>query len=270
MDYKLLALDVDGTLLGEDLIIIEEARRAIAAAQALGVTVTLVTGRMFSAAVKIAKELNLNTPLICYQGAMIRHAGTGEILYHKSIPLAIARKFIAEAQNRNYHLNAYVNDELYVAKVNEEATYYSELARVPLQIVGNLLDFIDSPEKEPTKLVIIVQEEETLRVLDEFQAIFGSELYVTRSHARFAEGVNPECSKGAALAALAQSLNIAREEVLAIGDNLNDLPMLEWAGMSVAVGTAAESVRAKAQYVTQGGIGYGVAETIEKFILANK
>lgn len=269
MDYKLLALDVDGTLIGEDLVIIKEARQAIAAAQEKGVIVTLVTGRMFKSAVKIARELKLNTPIICYQGAMIRHAVTGETIYHKPIRLDLARQFIEEAQKRNYHINAYVNDHLCVASSTPEGRYYAELARVPLEEVGNLLNFVDSPEKEPTKLVIIVEEDQTLGVLREFQDIFGESLYLTRSHARFAEGVNPECSKGAALAALARSVNVPQEQVIAIGDNLNDLPMLEWAGLSVAVGTAAESVRAKAKYVTQGGIGYGVVETIEKFILRN-
>jgi Cof subfamily protein (haloacid dehalogenase superfamily) len=267
--YKLLALDVDGTLLGEDLVIIDEVRHAIAAAQQAGVIVTLATGRMFRSVVRIARELGLQGPVICYQGAMVRNIETGEMIYHKPIELEYARRFLDYAAARGYHVNAYVDDHLRVAKLNEEARYYSELSSVPAEEIGDLRDFIVSPDRCPTKLVIITEEDNTLRVVADLQEIFGENLYITRSHPRFAEAVNPECSKGAALAALATSLNIQPHEVIAVGDNNNDLPMLEWAGMGIAVGTANPIVRERARYVTKGGIGHGVLEAVEKFILGS-
>ena len=266
-EYKLLALDLDGTLVGDDLVISEEVKIAIARAVEKGVVVTLATGRMFRSAVQFARELNLSAPLICYQGAMVRHSVTGETIYHLPLPLEPARRFIALAQQRGYHLNSYVDDHIYVAEMTEEARYYSDLARVPAEVVGDLLQFIDRPEREPTKLVIVTNEDKTLQALHEMEAAFEGQLYITRSHARFTEAVNLACSKGAALNALAQSLQISREEVIAIGDNLNDLPMLEYAGLSIAVANSGPVVKEKARYVTQGAIAAGVVEAINRFIL---
>ncbi len=266
-EYKLLALDLDGTLITDTLIISDEAKEAIRAAQAQGVIVTLATGRMFRSAVQFARELNLAVPLICYQGAMVRHSTTGETLYHAPIEWELARQLIETLQARNYPHHAYVDDHLLVVELNEATRYYSELARVEPEIVGDLLKVIDRPERAPTKLVAVLQEEQTLGVVEELQAAFGNRLYVTRSHARFAEAVNPACSKGVALAALAASLDIPQEAVIAIGDNLNDLPMLEWAGLGVAVANASPAVKEKANYVTQGAVAQGVVETIRRFIL---
>jgi Cof subfamily protein (haloacid dehalogenase superfamily) len=269
LDYKLLALDLDGTLIDDSLVITEPTKKAIAQAIERGVVVTLATGRMFRSALIFARELNLAAPLICYQGAMVRHSTTGETVFHQSLPFDQARAFIELAQKRNLHVNAYVDDHIYVAEMNEAASYYANLARVPAEVVGNLLNFIDRPEKAPTKLVIVTKEEQTLAVVEEFQATFANSLYVTRSHARFTEAVHPECSKGIALKALAQSLNIPIEQVMAIGDNLNDLPMLETAGLSIAVANAGPVVKATAGYVTQGEVSEGVIEAINRFILGN-
>jgi hydroxymethylpyrimidine pyrophosphatase-like HAD family hydrolase len=168
---------------------------------------------MFRSVVKIARELKLKGPVICYQGAMVRNIETGETIYHKPIELDYARRFLDYAATRGYHVNAYVDDHLCVARLNEEARYYSELSSVPAEEVGDLRQFIVSPDRCPTKLVIITEEDNTLQVVADLQDIFGANLYVTRSHPRFAEAVNPECSKGAALAALARSLNIEEWEL---------------------------------------------------------
>ncbi len=265
--YKLLALDLDGTLIRDDLIITDEAKAAIWAAEQRGVVVTLATGRMFRSAVQFARELNLSVPLICYQGAMVRHSTTGETIYHLPIPYELARQFIALCHQKGYHVQAYVDDNIYVPVMNDEARYYCELARVQAEEVGDLLGFIDRPERSPTKLVVITDEQRNPTVLAEMQAAFEGPLYVTRSHPRFTEAVNPQCSKGVALAALAASLDIPREQVMAIGDNLNDLPMLEYAGLSVAVANAGSTVKAKVGYVTTGEVAQGVVEAINRFIL---
>lgn len=265
--YKLVALDLDGTLITDDLIITDEAKAAIRAAVAQGVVVTLATGRMFRSAEMFARELGLEVPLICYQGAMVKHSGTKETIYHQPVALDLARRFVSLAQANDYHVQAYVDDRILVPVMNEPARYYSNLARVPAEVVGDLLGYLDRPERAPTKLVIITGPEQTLTVVNQMQAAFGDTLYVTRSHPRFTEGVNPVCNKGVALLALAQSLDIPREQVLAVGDNLNDLPMLEAAGFSVAVANASPVVKEKAGYVTQGEVAAGVVEALNRFIL---
>lgn len=267
LPYKLLALDLDGTLMTDDLVIIPEAQEAIAEAVQRGVIVTLATGRMFRSAVQFAQLLNLSAPLVCYQGAMIRHSVTGETLYHKPVPLDLGRAFILAAQERGHHVNAYVNDTLYVSSLTPEALYYANLGRVEANPVGPLLDFINSPEREPTKLVVVTNEDQTLAFMREMEAQFSPALYVTRSHARFTEAVNPACNKGVALQSLAERFDIPRSQVMAIGDNLNDLPMLEYAGLSVAVANASPQTKAVVKYVAQGAVATGVVEAIRKFVL---
>lgn len=266
-EIKLLALDLDGTLIGDDLIIAPEAKEAIKAAVSQGVIVTLATGRMFRSARPFAEELALKVPLICYQGAMVRNPITGETLFHQPIELGLARQFIMQTQERGLHVHSYVNDQLYVAALTEQARFYSALSRVEAQVVGNLLDFINQPGREPTKLVIVTEPERTYPLVAEFEALFAGRLYITRSHARLVEAVNPGCNKGIALQALAQSLGLVARQVMAIGDNLNDLPMFDYASLKIAVANAAPELKARADYVTQGEIAQGVVEAIKRFIL---
>ena len=154
-----------------------------------------------------------------------------------------------------------------MASITPEAEYYAQLSRVEAHPVGPLLDFINSSEHEPTKLVVTTHQDETLAFMQEMQQQFSPALYITRSHPRFTEAVNPLCNKGVALQALAERLDIPRSQVMAIGDNLNDLPMLEYAGLSVVVANASPQAKAVAEYVTQAEVAAGVVEAIQKFVL---
>ncbi|MEA2574084.1 MAG: hypothetical protein QOH93_1382 [Chloroflexia bacterium] len=269
MTIKLLALDLDGTLFTDDLIVSERARNAISAAQKRGVLVTLATGRMFTSASKIAHEVGIVAPLICYQGALIQHNGTGEVLYHKTVPIPLAHEIVTAAQRRGLHLNVYLGDKLYIAHMTEGARYYTQI-NYGLQAneVGDLHAWLDEQaELGPTKLVIVTPAEQTDAVLEEFTHEYGEQLQVTKSHPRFTEFTNKECSKGRALAYLAEYSGIARDEVMAIGDGHNDLDMLQWAGYGLAMPTAPQSVLDIAHGVCLPIADDGAAEAIERFIL---
>lgn len=270
MTIKLLALDLDGTIFTDDLIISERTRHAIKAAQERGVLVTIATGRMFTSARKIAADLGIAAPLICYQGAMLRDSSTGETLYHKTIPLALAHEIVTTTQQQGLHLNVYLDDRLYVAHMTEGARFYSQINYgLPMHEVGDLHVWLDTQGgKEPTKLVIVTPREQTDTVLDEFTSRYGDRLQVTKSHPRFTEFTNKECSKGTALAFLAAHLGVARAEVMAIGDGHNDLDMLRWAGYSFAMPTAPQAVLDIAHGVCLPLDEDGAAEAIERFVLA--
>jgi len=264
-----LAFDLDGTAMGHDLVITDELKEVVAEVVARDIMVTLATGRMFRSAVQFAQELNLDAPLICYQGALVREPTTGETIYHLPISHELAREFISLARQRDYHVNAYVDDHFYVEELNDEARYYSQLARVPAEVVGDLWEFLDRSERDPTKLIIVTDEQRTPQALSDMQQKFGNRLYITRSNPRFTEALNPQCNKGKALAALAHSLDLVSTRVMAIGDDHNDLPMLEYAGVSVAVANAGPIVRQRARHVTQAAGSDGVVEAIRHFILNN-
>ncbi len=269
MTIKLLALDLDGTLFGDDLFISNRTRRAIRAAQGKGVLVTIATGRMFASARNIAADLGIEAPLICYQGALVRHSSTADTLYHKTVPNPIAHEVICETKWRGLHLNAYLNDVLYVAQLTPEARFYSQLNMdLKVVVVGDLREWLDTRYgEELTKMVIVTDPEQTDSVLAEFTAMYADRLQVIKSHPRFTEFTNVECSKGTALSFLAASIGIDREEVMAIGDGHNDLDMLRWAGFGFAMPTAPQPVLDIAHAICLPIAEDGAADVIERFIL---
>lgn len=270
MTIKLLALDLDGTIFSDNLIISDRTRKAIQAAKGMGVLVTIATGRMFTSARKIAVELDIDAPLICYQGAMVRHSGTGEMLFHRTVPRPLAHEIISAARERNLHLNVYLDDRLYVADLTASALYYSQINYgLELTEVDDLHTWLEAQGyNNPTKLVIVTPAEETDAVLAEFTHLYGEQLQVTKSHPRFTEFTHKECSKGVALAFLAEYLGITREEVMAIGDGHNDLDMLRWAGYGLAMPSAPQMVLDIAHSVCLPINEDGAAEAIERLILA--
>ena len=226
------------------------------------------TGRMFRSARQIAEELDIKEALICYQGAMIAHATTGEVLYHKTVPLELAEQIIAETEQRGLHLNVYANDEIFVSKITPHALFYSRINMdMPLHPVGDLKAWLAAQRVEPTKLVIITDPEQTDSTLATFTELFGDKLQVTKSHPRFTEFTNAECSKGRALAFLADYCGLQREEVMAIGDGHNDLDMLTWAGYGVAMSTAPQDVLSASRIVTAALAEDGAAQAIERYVL---
>jgi Cof subfamily protein (haloacid dehalogenase superfamily) len=269
MSIKLLALDLDGTIFGDDLVISTRTRKAIECAQRQGVLVTIATGRMFVSARAIAADLNIDAPLICYQGAMVRHSHSGEMLYHKTVPAGLAHEIISKTQEMGLHLNLYLNDEIYAARISEEALFYSRINMgLAINEVGNLNTWLDAQGgAEPTKLVIITDPDQTDQVLRLFTEQYGTKLQVTKSHPRFTEFTSIECSKGRALAFLAEHTGVDRSEVMAIGDGHNDLDMIAWAGHGVAMASAPQEVLDAARTVCAALLDDGTAETIERYVL---
>lgn len=265
--FKLLALDLDDTLLGADFQISVENRLAIQRAVDSGVLVTLATGRMFRSALPYAKQLQIDLPLITYHGALIRAAAGEETLYHKPVPLRLARQVAALAAARNYHLNVYINDELFVAAENEFSRYYEQLAKVKVTAVGDLSAYL---ETEPTKLTIINRDGRLPEIKKELIEKYGEELAITISRPSFLEITNRLATKGQALHFLAEMHNIPREQVAAIGDSYNDLDMILYAGFGVAVANAWEEVRSAADIVTAANTDHGVAVFIKQYLFDEK
>lgn len=265
----LIALDLDDTLLGPDLAVSERARAAIARAQKRGVRVTLATGRMFRSALPYARELGLVTPLITYNGGLIKDPLTGEVLRLRTIPAPLAREVALQARSEGFTLNIYLEDTLYVAEINAAVEYYLSIAQVEPHPVGDLVALLEreSPRALPTKLLICATEAEVDQLLPRLRKLYRGRLRITRSKPRFIEMEPAEVNKGEALAYLARHLGIERKRVMAVGDGENDLDMLRYAGVSVAVRTAPPHVRAVARYLTGSAGEEGVAEAIERWAL---
>jgi Cof subfamily protein (haloacid dehalogenase superfamily) len=265
--YKLLALDLDGTTLGPDLSIHPQVAGAIAAAQARGVHVTLATGRMFGSTLPYAEELRIAEPLICYQGALIRHPLSGEIYQHIATPGDLAAEALEILHARDIFVLAYIDEKLYVAADRPELELYLTWHPEGIEVVIDPTLARTVATHQPTKLLFVADPMVVERELPELAARFANRLSVVRSHAMFGELTAPGVSKGAALSALAEQLSVPREHVIAIGDHENDLPMIEWAGLGLAMGNAIPAVRDAADAVIPPVAEAGVAWAIGRYIL---
>jgi len=262
---KLLALDLDGTLIDKNLQIQPRVETAIAAALAKGVRGCIVTGRMFRAAAPFARQLMFDAPVICYQGAAIVDPSSDEVLRLERLKSETVRELIAKCKADGKHLQLFSNDQYYVEQENEFSDLYAQLSQARPILVGSLaVEFAGLPA---TKAVVIDRPETVATYLNELKTAFAGTAYVTRSYPEFIEVLNPSVNKGDALRFVAAHLGIEMEAVMAVGDSWNDAPLLEAAGHGVAMGSAPPELRTVADAMVADYDHDGVAEAVEKFIL---
>ena len=266
MTVRLVAFDVDGTLVGRDLAISEKVRDAVARMRAAGITGCLVTGRMYRATLPFARELHFTAPIVCYQGAAIVDPTTDEVLDHRALENDIVRELIGITENERMHLQLYRNDEYYCEARNQYSELYARLALTEPVVVPSLREaFAYSPA---TKAVVVAEAPVAARYAEELEERFGKRAYVTRSLPEFVEVLDPRVDKGAALRFVASRLSVPIEETLAIGDSWNDAPLLQAAGFGVAMGSAPPELRAIADASVGDLAQDGVAEALDAYVLA--
>jgi Cof subfamily protein (haloacid dehalogenase superfamily) len=269
MHYKLIALDLDGTLLNEQSQISEKTRTVIKEVVNSGVAVTIATGRIFQSAEYFAKEMGLNLPLICCDGAMVKESVTGYEHYHSHIDLDLAKAVARFGQTEGIYLRFYINDVMYVERNWEHARRIAEHLRVKAALVPDLAEFL---AEEPTLISITETEENFNRAYPLLCNEFADRLTLTKfsaSGGRKGVGIiNKESSKGKALEVLASHLGVRQEEIMAFGDDLNDMGLLTGAGFAVAMGNADPAVKAVAGYITGTNREDGVAAALEKLVLS--
>lgn len=263
-EFKLVAVDLDDTLLSKEFKLTGRVREAVAAVRAAGIGFTFSTGRMYRSAVPFARELGIDMPLITYQGALVKNFLSGDVLLYRPLPLVCAREIISKIHQLGYHLNAYLDDRLLVERDTPEGRRYAAIAGVGAEVVGDLLEFLD---RDPTKVVVISGEPLLDRLSVELTPLYAGKVHIVKSKPHFLEFSHPLATKGEALACLAGCFGVVRGEIMAVGDSYNDLEMLEFAGLGVAVANAREDVKKRAGYVTSASYGDGVVEALEKFVL---
>lgn len=265
---KLVAIDLDDTLLRDDLTISSYTQVVFKKVRELDVSITLATGRMFASARPYAELLGFDIPLITYQGALVKNALSGEVVYHRPLSLEVARRVIAYGRKKEVQVNFYLNDKLYVERITPQGEHYAALAGVPFNRVSDLEELL--VEGNPMKLLLIEDESVIDTFALELRAILdeaGLEAHLTKSKPLYLEVSHPEATKGVALRELARRLDINREEVMAFGDSFNDLEMIRFAGVGVAVANARPEVRRCARYITASNNDDGVAAALEKLVL---
>lgn len=265
MTYRLLALDLDGTVLDEEFRVSTRVRRAMVRAEAGGTRVTLASGRGYPSMRPWARELGIYTPLVSYQGAVVTDTETDLRLYERTFSLDVVGDLIGFCRERDLSLTLYADDEIFVENKQHSDAFYDQWFGLPTHVVGDLNTALSAP---PVKCIIVSTDVALLDGLrPEMEAHLGDRLQVVRSHRFFLEGLALGASKGAALAWLCDHLGIAQAETMAIGDSGNDRAMIAWAGLGVAMGNASDEAKAAADHITDTVENDGAAIAIERYCL---
>ncbi len=270
MKIQLIALDLDGTLVGRPLLIPERNRLALRAAMARGCRVTIATGRSLVPTDRFARELELNAPLILYQGALIQDYRDGTIIHRQTLPLPLAREIAAFAAARQWTTQVHVEDgTAFTTRSNPLIARMQAITGVPATPVDDLTAWLERP---PLKFLFLETPEGILELIRELRERFDGHVNVVRSHDLIVEVTAPQVSKGHALAILAAHLGIPRAATLAMGDHDNDAEMLAWAGLGIAMHNASPAAQAAADIVapfqpSPNGHDEAVAWAVEKFVL---
>jgi Cof subfamily protein (haloacid dehalogenase superfamily) len=265
MRPRLVALDVDGTLVGRNLTISPAVRSAIARMQEAGVMGCLITGRMYRAVLPFARELGFDAPIVCYQGAAVIDPTSDEVLYHLAVDNKVVRDIITAAEREHAHLQLYRNDEYYCESRNRFSELYASLAAHEPVVVPSLRETF--AYSDATKAVVVADAPDAARFEQDIRAALGDRAYVTRSLPEFVEILAPSVDKGAALAFVASRAGVELSDVVAVGDSWNDTPLLQTAGFGIAMGSAPPELREVAHAVVADVEHDGVAEAIERYVL---
>jgi Cof subfamily protein (haloacid dehalogenase superfamily) len=261
---KLVALDLDGTLMGSDLQISTRVCQTIETVQQRGVITTLATGRMFSATLFFAQSLRINAPLICYQGGWIQAPG-GEILYRKALPKALAQSAIMLGSAHNWHTVLYADGEIIIDAIRHPEVFYAQLLGPDAAVNPNLIEVLDAHTAD--KVLFVAEPEEISAMAQVLTPYFKGKAEVVQSHRLLIEIIPRNVNKGRALAWLSSHYGIPQNAVLAIGDQENDIPMLAWAGLGIAMGNAVPAVRQVAGWIAPTLENDGAAVALEQFVL---
>lgn len=269
MTYRLLVLDLDGTVMTRDLTISDAVVGAIRRAQERGVIVTIATGRVYNSTMQFLPAIGIDSPVITFQGASIRNPSNGEIIHEANLDRTQAARAIDHLHAGGMFTIAFHGNETYVERWTDELDLYLSFhpgGEADVRIVPDLREFV--MDNDPIKLLFATLPENLDQVVASLTSRMAGAASVLRSHEFFGEVTAPGIHKGSAIERLAMHLGIPREQVMAIGDEENDLPMIEWAGLGVAMASAPESVTSRADAVVPSIDEDGVAAAIELFLLS--
>lgn len=241
-DPRLVVLDIDGTIAGESNEVTPRVINALQAVKARGIHITLATGRMYCSALYFAQAIGTDLPLICYNGAWIQSPQAEDRVWHLPVPIPLAEELLDYCEQPEWRtlldVHFYMDDQLYVREITKETQAYIERSRIQANAVGDLRSLL---EAEPTKVLAMSRYPEvTSNLISQIKQQYSqNQLYLTQSNPYFFEACHPGASKGKALRYLVEEqLKLKPENTIAIGDNFNDLEMLNYAALGIAMGDA--------------------------------
>jgi len=262
---KLIATDLDNTLLNKEGKIPDSTAALLHQAAEKGVLTAVATGRCFPSALGAARTIGAHTPVICYNGSLIKWGDTGEVLAKSYVEVDTMRALAVWCRERELFFQSYDYDDVIVCEEDGPGLRRDpDLAVVGFRIVE---DFQTYADLHPTPKMLIVDWSDQVQARMAQLAQDFPMLDFCQSESYLIEVIPKGAGKGKALAQLAELMGVRQDEVMALGDNTNDLPMLRWAGLGVVVSNGVPSVKAEADYVCQAERSEGVEEALRKFVL---
>lgn len=264
MTYKLIALDLDGTLKSTDKRILPKTKAKLQELAKKGVVIVLASGRPTAGLYEEAEELDLGTTggyLLSFNGAKVVNYQTKEVIYQKVYDTKTAYAVYDRAKEYNLAVMTYTDE--FIITEDDHDQYVkteSEINRMPIKHVD---DFKKAVDFSVNKLLLTGEPEYAGAILDEFKAPYGDSLSIYRSAPFFIEVMAQGIDKAASLQVLIDRLGIKRDEVISFGDGYNDLSMIEFAKMGVAMGNAVTEVKERADYITLSNDEEGIYECLE-------
>ncbi len=261
---KMLVLDIDGTIYSDEKGMSERVKSHIKLLKKSGIKVVIATGRMFSSALKIINPLEIDTPLICFQGSLIKDIKTQKVMYEIPLDGKIAREIIKDLRKEKVSINIYRDEELIVEKESEYIKDYSQSKKVGYTLVKN---FDEIEFKTLNKILAIdLNPNKINKLIKDLRKKYSPKVYVVKSMPQYCEISNIQATKGNAVRFLANKWGIKKEEIMAAGDNDNDIEMLLAAGIKIAMGNGTDELKKVADFVTDTVDNDGIVKAIEKFI----
>ena len=266
--YKLIALDMDGTLLREDGTISERTKTAIQQAKDKGVKVVLASGRPLEGLERYLTELGLTSTddyALSFNGALIKNIGTRETICSQVIRGQDVQEIFAVTEKLGVNTHAFSAE---LGLITPRISHYTQHEKDINGISLTLMNYSELAADHPIVKMMMVDDAEILSpAVEQIPNDYYDRFTVVRSAPFFLEILNKESNKGNGVAMLADYLGIKQEEVICVGDAGNDVHMLTYAGLGVAMGNAFDDIKEIADFITHSNQDDGVAHVIEKFIL---
>ena len=272
-DVRLLVLDIDGTIVDESNRVRDSVAQAIHSAQRRGVAVAIATGRRYQSSMHAYGSIGSTLPLICYEGALIREPNTGFVHRHWPLEPRVAAQMLDYTERLSLSgrlsVHFYIQDDLYVSNLNDASIKYFEGAKVEPIVVSDLRQMLN---RATTKVMVLSDEVEVIARLSSQLKNSSSRTQVKEYKSiTLLEAFHPAVNKRLAVSYLAEEIMALRpENVMAVGDDITDIEMLQYAGIGVAMGNAPVAVKASADWVTTTIEKDGVARAVERWILRAK
>ncbi|MBZ2175999.1 Cof-type HAD-IIB family hydrolase [Schnuerera sp. xch1] len=265
MSYKLVSIDMDGTLLNDEQFISKENIKKILQCIREEIDVVLATGRTFKSAQYYAKILNVNIPIIAYNGALIKQSVGENTIFSSKIQMEHVKRFLKLSEKYNMYTKVYIDDILYVAEESKEARKFSKEHRIEYRVVGKLSNQINS-----SPYMIVIKESEVR--LDYFINRLKSEadlpISITMSTPNSLEIMAYNISKSNSLKILSHKMNVNNNLILTIGNSLNDYHMIKDAGLGIAMKNSDKKLLERWDIVSEHDNNEdGVAHILDKYVL---